>query len=308
MSTVLIIAIPVLLILAAVMIIATGRKRATSDPEGRVTGTLSAETRQTDQSVGGADRGRRRVDRGARAGGRNPQGDRLGWGRAGDAGLDAPSWSGRRSTRRSSASAGASSSTGESSSRWRSASVRSGPRRSASSTPRPPVASVAASTPAPPSPPSRRTGPARRRRSTCPRPAPGCSRTRRRTSKKAAAIPQYQKVLPGMELGMVALYQKCPHLGCRVPVVPAVAVVRVPVSRFEVRPRGREARRAGAARHGPLGRQHQRPEGRHRHLRAARDRPADRHRHDRTGRRRPVLRRVTRTRPAPAHPEPKRNP
>ena len=55
MSTVLIIAIPVLLILAAVMIIATGRKRATSDPEGRVTGTLSAETRQTDQSVGAAD-------------------------------------------------------------------------------------------------------------------------------------------------------------------------------------------------------------------------------------------------------------
>jgi cytochrome b6-f complex iron-sulfur subunit len=52
-STVLIIAIPVLLVLAAVMIIATGRKRATSDPEGRVTGTLSAETRQRDESVAG---------------------------------------------------------------------------------------------------------------------------------------------------------------------------------------------------------------------------------------------------------------
>ncbi len=35
--------------------------------------------------------------------------------------------------------------------------------------------------------------------------------------KKAAKIAQYQKVLPGMELGMVALYQKCVHLGCRVP-------------------------------------------------------------------------------------------
>jgi cytochrome b6-f complex iron-sulfur subunit len=49
---VLIIAIPVLLILAAVMIFATGRKRA-SDAEGRVTGTLSGETRSRDQSVGG---------------------------------------------------------------------------------------------------------------------------------------------------------------------------------------------------------------------------------------------------------------
>jgi cytochrome b6-f complex iron-sulfur subunit len=51
LSTVLIIAIPVLLVLAAVMIFATGRKRAGSDVEGRVTGTLSAETRQRDHSV-----------------------------------------------------------------------------------------------------------------------------------------------------------------------------------------------------------------------------------------------------------------
>ena len=57
MSTVLIIAIPVLLVLAAVMIFATGRKRAASDAEGHVTGTLSAETRQRDESVaaGGVD-------------------------------------------------------------------------------------------------------------------------------------------------------------------------------------------------------------------------------------------------------------
>jgi cytochrome b6-f complex iron-sulfur subunit len=48
-STVLVIAIPVLLVLAGVMIFATGRRRA-SDAEGRVTGTLSAETRHRDQS------------------------------------------------------------------------------------------------------------------------------------------------------------------------------------------------------------------------------------------------------------------
>jgi cytochrome b6-f complex iron-sulfur subunit len=34
---------------------------------------------------------------------------------------------------------------------------------------------------------------------------------------KAKKIPAYQLVLPGMEQGYVALYQKCVHLGCRVP-------------------------------------------------------------------------------------------
>jgi cytochrome b6-f complex iron-sulfur subunit len=48
-STALIIAIPVLLVLAAVMIVAAGRRRAV-DQQGRVTGSLSAETRQRDQS------------------------------------------------------------------------------------------------------------------------------------------------------------------------------------------------------------------------------------------------------------------
>src|SRR4051794_37006260 len=37
------------------MIFATGRKRATSDPQGRVTGTLSAETRSRDESIDAAD-------------------------------------------------------------------------------------------------------------------------------------------------------------------------------------------------------------------------------------------------------------
>ncbi|MBM3673478.1 MAG: Rieske 2Fe-2S domain-containing protein [Actinobacteria bacterium] len=52
MSTALVIAIPVLLILAAVMVLATGRRRASSDASGRVTGTLSAETRQRDAEAG----------------------------------------------------------------------------------------------------------------------------------------------------------------------------------------------------------------------------------------------------------------
>ncbi len=53
MDIVLVIAIPVLLVLAGVMIFATGRRRAASDHEGRVTGTLSAETRARDESAAG---------------------------------------------------------------------------------------------------------------------------------------------------------------------------------------------------------------------------------------------------------------
>jgi cytochrome b6-f complex iron-sulfur subunit len=34
---------------------------------------------------------------------------------------------------------------------------------------------------------------------------------------KAKKVPQYQPVLAGMEEGIVALYQKCVHLGCKVP-------------------------------------------------------------------------------------------
>jgi cytochrome b6-f complex iron-sulfur subunit len=34
---------------------------------------------------------------------------------------------------------------------------------------------------------------------------------------KAKKVPAYVNVLPGMEQGYVALYQKCVHLGCRVP-------------------------------------------------------------------------------------------
>lgn len=34
---------------------------------------------------------------------------------------------------------------------------------------------------------------------------------------KARGVSAYKPVLSGMEAGLVALYQKCPHLGCRVP-------------------------------------------------------------------------------------------
>lgn len=51
----LLIAIPVLLVLVAVMVFATSRRRAASDPQGRVTGTLSAETRERDASGAAAD-------------------------------------------------------------------------------------------------------------------------------------------------------------------------------------------------------------------------------------------------------------
>jgi cytochrome b6-f complex iron-sulfur subunit len=34
---------------------------------------------------------------------------------------------------------------------------------------------------------------------------------------KAKSVPTYKPLLDGMQSGIVALYQKCPHLGCRVP-------------------------------------------------------------------------------------------
>ena len=34
---------------------------------------------------------------------------------------------------------------------------------------------------------------------------------------KAKGVPEYKELISGMESGVVASYQKCPHLGCRVP-------------------------------------------------------------------------------------------
>ena len=100
---------------------------------------------------------------------------------------------------------------------------------------------------------------------------------------KAAAV-YPESILAGMEQGIVALYQKCPHLGCRVPAVRDEPVVRVPVPRLAVQPGRREEGRAGAARHGPLpdhGRGQRRRRHQHRRSsspvrRSARTRPARR--------------------------------
>ena len=61
------------------------------------------------------------------------------------------------------------------------------------------------------------------------------------TEYPAAALDKAKKVyspseLAGMEAGLVALYQKCVHLGCRVPQLRHLAVVRVPVPRLAVQP------------------------------------------------------------------------
>lgn len=34
---------------------------------------------------------------------------------------------------------------------------------------------------------------------------------------KAKGIPNYKPLIPGLQNGLIAMYQKCPHLGCRVP-------------------------------------------------------------------------------------------
>ena len=178
-----------------------------------------------------------------------------------------------------------------SSSRWRSASVRSAPRRSRSSTPSPPAASAARSTPASASPTRsaywrRQQGAVLRARG----PHLPRSRTRRPTCPKAKKVPQYAPVLPGMEQGIVALYQKCVHLGCRVPWCQTSQW-------FECPCHGSKYNRVGEKKGGPAPRGLDRfvvtvagdkmtiDTGRRDH------RPADRHRHHRPGRRRAALRR-----------------
>ena len=53
--------------------------------------------------------------------------------------------------------------------------------------------------------------------STTPRPARGSRSTRSTRCPKAKGVANYKPLLDGMQNGIVALYQKCPHLGCRVP-------------------------------------------------------------------------------------------
>lgn len=103
----------------------------------------------------------------------------------------------------------------------------------------------------------------------------------------ATALPKAQITykgltsLPGMEVGIVALYQKCVHLGCRA-VLQLLQVVRVPVSRLAVQPRRREEGWARSSWARPL-RHRDRRRRPHRQHRRHRARPADRHEHDRSG-------------------------
>ena len=105
---------------------------------------------------------------------------------------------------------------------------------------------------------------------------------------KAAAV-YPESILAGMEQGIVALYQKCPHLGCRVPQC-------VTSQWFECPCHGSQYNQVGEKKAGPaprgmdrfpitVGRQRRRRR-RHRHRR---HRPADRHEHDRPGGRGPAL-------------------
>ena len=105
---------------------------------------------------------------------------------------------------------------------------------------------------------------------------------------KAAAV-YPESILAGMEQGIVALYQKCPHLGCRVPQC-------VTSQWFECPCHGSQYNQVGEKKAGPaprgmdrfpitVGRQRRRRR-QHRHHR---HRPADRHEHDRPGGRGPAL-------------------
>ena len=154
-----------------------------------------------------------------------------------------------RSTRRSSGSAAASSSTGGSSPGSASASAAFGAATLGFLWPR-----------------RRRLRRQGRRRLRSPTPRPRSTRRSRTTTPAARTyivaypkddVPKAKKVrvhpvIAGMEQGYVALYQKCVHLGCRVPWCADVAVVRVPVPRLEVQPGRREAGWPGAPGPRPL--------------------------------------------------------
>ena len=69
------------------------------------------------------------------------------------------------------------------------------------------------------------------------------------------AEPIYGKQAPvyaGMEAGVVALYQKCPHLGCRVPECKSSQWFECPCHGSQYNRVGEKKRRASSARHGPL--------------------------------------------------------
>ena len=108
---------------------------------------------------------------------------------------------------------------------------------------------------------------------------------------KAKAIAAYGAVLPGYEAGVVALYQKCVHLGCRVPWCATSQW-------FECPCHGSQYNRVGEKKGGPAPRGLDRfvvtVDGGHRQRRHQGDhrRPADRHQHHGPGGRGPPLRMI----------------
>ena len=125
-------------------------------------------------------------------------------------------------------------------------------------------------------------------------PKAGCGSPSTRPGRSRRPVPCTRRPSwPAWRPGVIALYQKCVHLGCRVPAVRHLAVVRVPVPRQPVQPGGREEGRPGTS--GPRPLRHERdrwrPHGRHRHHHPG---SAHRHQHHRPGSGGPALHRVRR--------------
>ena len=215
------IAIVAVVALAVVGLLVTARSRAT-------TGRLSRETRKRDEAVGASGRGRGRRRRPTRrAWSRRPA--RAGPGptrparRSSRAAPRCPSPAPRpprrstsRSTSTSSGSPAGSSSTGRSWPAPASASARSASPRWRSCGRRRAAGSAARSSSVPR--PTPRTRSTTRSRSTTRRRRPTSSPTRRTTSRRRRRSPRTpRRSSRGWKPGYVALYQKCVHLGCRVP-------------------------------------------------------------------------------------------
>ena len=218
MGIVLLIAIPVLLVLAAVMIFATGRRRA-SDPEGRITGRLSAETRARDESLAAAAAAGDTVDESEGARDRADETRKaIGSGGAAPAtrgtttpaerapvdeeelGISRRQFFNRGILVTMAVSLGAFGAAAISFLYAKSAGGFGG--KIDAGAPLSDIESYWTSKKAPFYVPLART---------YLQPYPKAD------VPKAKKIPQYAAVIPGMEQGMVALYQKCVHLGCRVP-------------------------------------------------------------------------------------------
>ena len=135
--------------------------------------------------------------------------------------------------------------------------------------------------------------------STPPRRAPGSRRTRPTRSPRPRPSTT-SRCSPACERASIALYQKCPHLGCRVPQC-------VSSQWFECPCHGSQYNRVGEKKGGPaprgmdhFPRHRRRQRRRHRRHRHRRQRPADRHQHHRPGGRGSALHRDSRSTDASA--------